>query len=88
MNVGIRELKARLSEYVERVEGGETLVVTSRGRQVALIIPVPGRGNLDRGLREGWLTRREERPPAPFEPREPLAGTRTTLEILQDDRTG
>ena len=33
--VGVRELHDRLSEYLERVEGGGEIVVTRRGRPVA-----------------------------------------------------
>ena len=39
--VGIRELKAHLSEYMRLVGNGETVVVTHRGRDVA-IIQAPG----------------------------------------------
>ncbi len=38
--VGIRELKSRLSKYLVRVEAGERLVVTDRGRPIAIVIPV------------------------------------------------
>jgi len=42
IHVGIAELKARLSEYVARVQTGEEIVVTDRGRPVArLISPGP-----------------------------------------------
>ena len=37
--IGIRELKARLSECVREVKTGRTLVVTEHGRAVARIIP-------------------------------------------------
>jgi prevent-host-death family protein len=33
--VGVRELHDRLSEYLERVEGGGEIVVTRRGRPIA-----------------------------------------------------
>lgn len=33
--VGVRELHNRLSEYLDRVEGGGEVVVTRRGRPVA-----------------------------------------------------
>ena len=39
MDVGVRELKSRLSEYLARVERGETVNVTSRGRRVARLVP-------------------------------------------------
>src|SRR4029079_10171897 len=66
MEVGVRELKAKLSEYLSRVERGETLDVTSRGRCVARIVPATRETTLERGLREGWLTREVDRPFEPF----------------------
>jgi prevent-host-death family protein len=39
MAVGIRELKNRLSYYLERVKGGEPLAVTEHGRTIAYILP-------------------------------------------------
>jgi len=39
MSVGIRELKDRLSYYLERVKGGESLAVTEHGRTIAYILP-------------------------------------------------
>jgi len=37
--VGVRELRRDLSEYLRRVEQGETFAVTSRGRAVAVLGP-------------------------------------------------
>src|SRR5919108_3549135 len=37
--IGIRELKATLSECVREVKAGRTIVVTEHGRPVARIIP-------------------------------------------------
>ena len=55
MDVGIRELKNRLSEYVARVKAGTDITVTDRGRPVALLRP------LDDGRRSaavsGWAAR-------------------------------
>ncbi|MGI8968614.1 MAG: type II toxin-antitoxin system Phd/YefM family antitoxin [Chloroflexota bacterium] len=44
VQVGIAELKARLSEYLTRVKDGEEIVVTDRGRPVARLI-APDWGN-------------------------------------------
>lgn len=38
MQVGIRELKARLRTCLERAQAGEEIVVTDRGRPVARIV--------------------------------------------------
>jgi prevent-host-death family protein len=40
ISIGVRELKARLSNYIGIARGGEEVVVTSRGREVALLVPV------------------------------------------------
>jgi prevent-host-death family protein len=85
MEVGVRELKAKLSEHLDRVEHGEVLTVTSRGRRVAQIIPVPG-DNLERGVAEGWISRGTERPPEPVIRQRPRAGTPTTTELISQDR--
>ena len=39
--VGIRELKNKLSAYVRKVEAGDVVIVTDRGRVVAELVP-PG----------------------------------------------
>ena len=39
--VGVRELRRDLSEYLRRVEQGESFAVTSRGRAVAMLGPSP-----------------------------------------------
>lgn len=38
--VGSRELKTRLGTYLARVRGGETILVTDRGKPVAELRPV------------------------------------------------
>ena len=41
-SVGIRDLKSRLTHYLRLIKGGERLVVTERGKPVALIRPLDG----------------------------------------------
>lgn len=41
--IGVRELRRELSACLRRVESGESFAVTSRGRQVAVLGPAPGR---------------------------------------------
>ena len=40
ITVGIRELKARLSSYVQQVKDGATLVITEHGKPVGLVVPM------------------------------------------------
>ncbi len=61
-SVGVRELRQRASELLRRVEGGESIEITDRGRPVAVLAPLPedplerlrASGDLQRG--EGNLT--------------------------------
>jgi prevent-host-death family protein len=57
-NVGIRELRQDLSRYLRRVRAGERLVVTERGRPVAVVTPWAEEGDLvDRLVAEGRMRR-------------------------------
>ncbi len=56
MEVGVRELQQRLSEYLDRAARGEVIQVTDRGVPKAVIGPLPGRYRLDEGIAEGWVT--------------------------------
>ena len=38
--VGVSELKARLSDYLDKVKAGAEVLITDRGRPVARLVPV------------------------------------------------
>lgn len=85
--IGIRELKSKLSECVREVKKGTTIVVTERGRPVARIIPESNSlaERLDALRRAGsihWSGRRLRvtRPVAR------VRGKRTVAEILIENR--
>jgi prevent-host-death family protein len=40
-SVGIRELRQHASDLLRRVEGGERIEITDRGRPVAVLAPLP-----------------------------------------------
>ena len=84
MDVGIRDLKAHLSEYVQRAHRGEVITVTDRGRPAAVLAPIPGRLRLDDGIREGWVT-----PPSRdgLGPAVRASAERTIAEVLDEDRS-
>ena len=83
MAVGIRELKAKLSEYVGRATNGEQILVTDRGKPVARLVGVGGTSMIDRGIREGWIT-----PPSKtgVGPLMNLNAGRSTADVLTEDR--
>lgn len=58
--VGVAELKSGLSQYLDRVQAGETVIVTDHGRPVAKLIPMAlGEQEPDDRLRAlerlGWV---------------------------------
>lgn len=56
--IGVRELRQDASRWLREVEAGESLEVTSRGRPVALLVPVPDRlAGLGRLIAEGRISR-------------------------------
>ena len=57
MEVSVRDLKDRLSEYLRRVEKGERLVVTDRRRPIAEIGPV----TTGRMTQDQWMAFLDER---------------------------
>lgn len=38
--VGIRELNAKLSSYLEKVKSGQTIVVTEHGKPIGQLVPI------------------------------------------------
>ena len=67
--IGVRELRQRTSEFLRRVEAGETIEVTDRGRPVALLSPIREASALQRLRRSGDLVAATEGElPEPLEP--------------------
>jgi prevent-host-death family protein len=56
MEIGVRELRGRLSDYLARVRDGEELVVTERGIAIARIVPISGGRALDRAVADGLVS--------------------------------
>lgn len=83
MDVGVRELKQRLSEYLDLAERGETIRVTDRGRPKAILGPLPGRLRLEEGIAEGWIRPGDAKPLG----RARRASSRRTIAaVLAEDR--
>ena len=47
MIVGIRELKNRLSHYLDKVRAGEKLAITDRGDVIAYVVPAAAASELE-----------------------------------------
>lgn len=89
MEIGVRELKQRLSEILELACQGEDVVVTHRGMPKVVIKAIPGAARLQQGIEEGWITPPINSATDPFKDFPPLEVNKTNLssvEILRIDR--
>lgn len=59
-SVGVRELRQRASELLRRVEAGESVEITDRGRPVAALVPLPGGTPIERLRASGELIEARE----------------------------
>lgn len=87
--IGVRELRQHASQYLHRVEQGETMEVTQRGRPVARLVPVDGISTERARLIAAGRLRPASKPfvlpdRAPVPPGVP--GTATILDDLREDR--
>ena len=85
IEVGVRELKAKLSHYLDRAAKGEVIRVTDRGKPKATLGPASETA-IERGIREGWIRPGNGRPPTI--PRVRFTGKGiTTDEAIAEDRS-
>src|SRR5581483_7589535 len=93
MRVGIRELKAHLSEYVERARKGEPVVVTQRGKPILRLEPlvydeafesIPPK--LKRLIEEGKATYHGPIDVRDFQALPPLVGDKTLSDLIIEER--
>jgi prevent-host-death family protein len=81
-SIGVRELRQHASRYLRRVEAGETIEVTDRGRPVALLAPIPRSSQWDRLVAAGRLRPLEGRLEDLGPPLAPRAGAPLPSEVL------
>jgi prevent-host-death family protein len=90
MDVGIRELKAHLSRYVQAAREGQQIVVTDRGVPVAMLTPPPldSREDLPPALRRLISGGRATAPALVMSlpPLTPVRATRSVQHIPDEDR--
>ncbi len=84
--VGIRELKSKLSHYLDRAAAGETIVVTDRGKAKVEIRRLSVEERIQQGIEEGWI-----RPPVrpgglSVRERPRFKGRMTIAEVMAEDR--
>ncbi|MBI1816878.1 MAG: type II toxin-antitoxin system prevent-host-death family antitoxin [Deltaproteobacteria bacterium] len=74
MQLGLREANQHFSKAIKAVKAGQEVVLTERGKPIAVIKPLPPGDDVDAALRRmeaaGLLTRATRRGPMPpFRPR-------------------
>jgi prevent-host-death family protein len=84
MDVGVRELKQHLSEYLRRAAAGQVIRVTDRGVPTVIISPIAGGDGLQRGIDEGWIRPPLRNAQVGGAPRERSA--RRVLDVVREDR--
>ena len=88
IEVGIRELRLNLSRYVARVRDGAEVVVTDRGKPVALIGPIDEEeAHYQRLVRDGVVTPAKRPKATSLPPPIPLLGDGPLVsEMVLEDR--
>jgi prevent-host-death family protein len=87
--VGVRELKARLSTYLRRVQEGVTVTITTRGKPLGQIVPASRLSTAKArvlALTESGLIAWNGRKLRPVPTRARIRGKRSVAEILLENR--
>lgn len=85
--VGIRELKSRLSYYLQQVKAGDTLIITEHNRPIGKIVPT--NLALDERLQalvDAGLVAWSGKSLAAIDPVATTRGPRTVADLLVEDR--
>jgi prevent-host-death family protein len=89
IQVGIRELKSRLSHYIRHVKSGQTVTITERGKPVGQIVPIAQEQSIEdriKAMQEAGLLEWNGQKLEPMEPVARTRGDRTVADLLLEDR--
>ena len=91
MEIGIRELKDRLSEILHRANSGEAVIITHHGQPLCQITPIEPSNRhipdfLQQAADEGWLTLATSPGLKKIKRIKPKKSSPTSLEILLEMR--
>jgi len=85
VDASIRELRARLSEFIRKVQAGETVTISVHKRPVAKIVPLKQEAELSDLLDEPGILWNGEKP-APMKRREAVPEGVTLSDWVAEDR--
>ena len=83
VEVGVRELRNNLSQYLERVQSGEEVLVTDRGRAIARVLPLGAPRTLDQLIAQGLVTPARQTKRGS---RRPIKAAGTVSDLVADQR--
>jgi len=83
VEVGVRELRNKLSQYLERVQAGEEVLVTDRGRAIARVLPLDAPRTLDQLIAQGLVAPAKQ---AKRTSRRPIEAAGTVSDLVADQR--
>jgi len=81
--IGLRDLRANLSSYVDEVKTGHSYTVTEHGRPVARLVPIAGQSSYERLVAQGIIQPAARRPGMMGEPVEAEA---TVSDLVGEQR--
>ncbi|MDR1213489.1 MAG: type II toxin-antitoxin system prevent-host-death family antitoxin [Propionibacteriaceae bacterium] len=81
--VGLRELRANLSSYVDAVKTGREYTLTEHGKPVARLVPMTGQSAYERLVAQGVI-QPAARLPSDLEP--PVATRGTVSDLVGEQR--
>jgi prevent-host-death family protein len=87
MEVGVSDLRAHLSDYLDQAREGAELVITDRGVPIARLLGLTSTATLERLTAEGVIGRAAApRPQAAGRPRPRSRSSRSVADIVSDQR--
>jgi prevent-host-death family protein len=87
LNVGVRDLKTHLSEYLREIKKGKTIVITEHGKPVGRLIPtaLPQADRIEAMRRAGIIAWNGKKLKVPAT-RSRVSGRGALAELLVEDR--
>ena len=87
VTVGIRDLKAQLSKYIQQVKAGETVIITERGKPIGRLVPTePSTEARLKELEQAGMLAWSGRKLQSSAPMAQTRGDKTVAEMLLEDR--
>jgi len=82
--VGIRDLKEKLSAYIDEVRAGESILITDRGKEAAILSPISSEYRLVRFLEASGKVRWTGGKPLGFSKEIVIEGKPLSSTILEE----